>query len=231
MEIEQAVILAGGLGTRLRPITHSIPKCMIEIAGRPFLERQLEYLAKNHIAEAVLLTGHLSRIVQERFGGEFEGIRLRYSAERELLGTGGALRLAIGMLREDFFLLNGDTFHREDFSRLADFYFAKKALGVLTVYGNRDRIDRSNVELAKGGRILDYSKTAFTERMNGLDAGVGVFSKQAVRLVPPGRACSFEEEIFPKLVAMGKLYGFATGERMYDIGTMERLEVARKLFG
>src|SRR5678815_3667786 len=140
-------ILAGGLATRLRPITEKIPKVLVPVAGRPFLAHQLELLRKQGITRVVLCLGYLGEMVEREFGdGRADGIQLEYSFDGPvLLGTGGALKRALPLLGEKFFVLYGDSYLPIDFRPIAKFFERSAKLGLMTVFQNEGRFDTSNV--------------------------------------------------------------------------------------
>ena len=151
-------ILAGGLATRLRPITQTIPKALIEVAGKPFIHHQLDYLKKQGIEQVVLCIGYLGEMIQEVVGdGSTFGLRVIYSPDGPvLLGTGGALRQALPMLGEDFFVLYGDSYLPVDFRAVQEAYLASHQPALMTVLKNGDRWDKSNV-LFDQGRLVEYN--------------------------------------------------------------------------
>ena len=152
-------ILAGGLATRLRPITQTIPKALIEVAGKPFIDHQLRYLKKQGIRQVVLCIGYLGEMIQEVVGdGSAFGLHVTYSPDgRVLLGTGGALRQALPVLGEDFFVLYGDSYLPVNFLAVQEAYKASKKPALMTVLLNGDRWDKSNV-VFEGGRLVEYNK-------------------------------------------------------------------------
>lgn len=220
----QAVIIAGGLGTRLRPITIEIPKPMVRINGRPFLEYQLKLLKRYGITDILLCVGYLA----EHFSGYFKdgkklGVNIQYSIEEEPLGTGGALKNAEKKIEKDFIALNGDTYLPIDYKKLIESYKAKKKKGVVVLYDNHEKIAENNISLGEDNLVTAYDKNS-SIGMNYLDAGVGVFNKSILSLIPKKRKVSLEVEIFPKLIKRKELAGYATSQRFYDIGTPERLK-------
>src|ERR1700746_2162223 len=140
-------ILAGGLATRLRPVTEKIPKALVEVAGRPFLEHQIELLKRNSVEEVVLCVGYLGQMIEQRYGnGETVGIRIRYSYDGpKLLGTGGALKRALGLLPDAFFVLYGDAYLPVDYQAVAATFREGDKPALMTVFANADAWDTSNV--------------------------------------------------------------------------------------
>ncbi len=151
-------ILAGGLATRLRPITEKIPKSLVPIAGRPMLAHQLEMLHARGIRRAVLCIGFLGEMIQRDFGDEAFGVRLDYSFDGEkLLGTGGAIRRALPKLAEEFFVLYGDSYLPIPYAPVLEFFHRSGKPGLMTVYRNESKYDTSNV-VFRDGEIVIYEK-------------------------------------------------------------------------
>jgi len=188
VELMPAVILAGGLATRLRPLTQSIPKALIEVAGHPFLWHQLELLKRRGIRRVVLLVGHLGETIQQRFqdGAEL-GIRIDYSFDGPvLLGTAGAIRQALPLLPERFFVLYGDSYLPCNYATVEAAFRNSGLPGLMTVYRNDGLYDSSNVEY-HGGRILRYDKRNRTPAMHHIDYGLGAFHRSVFEAIPRGR--------------------------------------------
>ncbi|HZI31144.1 MAG TPA: sugar phosphate nucleotidyltransferase, partial [Candidatus Binatia bacterium] len=149
-------ILAGGLATRLRPITEKIPKSLVPVAGRPFLAHQLEMLHTRGIRRVVLCIGHLGEMIQREFGTEAFGIQLDYSFDGEkLLGTGGAVKRALPKLGTEFFILYGDSYLPVQYAPVAEFFHQSGKPGLMTVYRNEGKYDSSNV-VFRDGEIVVY---------------------------------------------------------------------------
>jgi NDP-sugar pyrophosphorylase family protein len=219
----QAVILAGGLGTRLRPITETVPKPMVPVAGKPFLHHQLALLARQGFVEVLLLTGYLGEQIEAHFGRGAElGLSLRYQREERPLGTGGALRDALDQLDDRFIVLYGDSYLPFDNAAFADAFVAGNSLGMISVYrdpsGGTDV--PGNVELGEGSLVRRYQKGA---GLPLIEAGVLAFRKEVVARLPGGAPSSIEAELYPQLIAERQLRGYLTEQRFYDIGTPARL--------
>src|ERR1700739_2744568 len=165
-------ILAGGLATRLRPITEKIPKSLVPVAGRPFLAHQLEMLYARGIRRAVLCIGYLGEMIQNDFGdGRDYGIHLEYSFDGpKLLGTGGALKLALPKLGGEFFVLYGDSYLPIPYAPIADFFRQSGQSGLMTVYRNEGLYDASNV-VFRDGAIVVYDKKARLPEMHHIEYG------------------------------------------------------------
>jgi NDP-sugar pyrophosphorylase family protein len=222
MNLEQpfpVAILAGGLATRLRPLTEKIPKVLVHVAGKPFLTHQLDLLRRQGLTRVVLCLGHLGEMVREQFGdGSAHGVRLDYSFDGPvLLGTGGALKQARPWLGEKFFVLYGDSYLPIDFAPVADCFERSGKLGLMTVYRNEGRYDTSNVVFANG-EIVVYDKKARLPEMRHIDYGLSVFRATALDEYPPGVKFDLAE-LMQRLVARRQLAGFEVLERFYEIGS------------
>jgi len=224
-------ILAGGLATRLRPITEKIPKVLVPVAGRPFLAHQLELLKRQGIRRAVLCLGHLGEMVREQFGdGSAHGVHLDYSFDGPvLLGTGGALQRALPLLGGKFFVLYGDSYLPIDFAPVADCFERSARLGLMTVYGNEGRYDTSNVVFADG-EIKVYDKKIRRPEMRHIDYGLSLFRAGAFDEYPAGSKFDLAD-LMQRLVARGQLAGFEVAERFYEIGSHEGLAELEALLG
>jgi NDP-sugar pyrophosphorylase family protein len=212
-------ILAGGLATRLRPITERIPKVLVPVAGKPFLAHQLELLRSQGITRAVLCLGHLGEMVQREFGdGAAHGIRLQYSFDGPvLLGTGGAVKQALPLLGERFFVLYGDSYLPIAFRPIAEFFDGANKLGLMTVYKNEGRYDTSNVVFAEG-EIKVYDKKKQQPEMHYIDYGLSLFQAAAFDQWPADKPFDLAD-VMQRLVARQQLAGFEVKERFYEIGS------------
>ena len=226
----QMVILAGGLGTRLRPLTHELPKVLVPVDGKPFLHHQIELLKEHGIRDIVLCVGHLGDQIRACFGeGDRLGVRIRYSEERRmLLGTAGALKNAEPLLEDDFFLLYGDSYLLVDYREVMR-YFRNGAcgLGLMVVYRNADHYERSNV-VVRDGRVAVYDKEGRTPGMEYINYGLSVLRREALSLVPAGRPFS-QEELYRLLIERGELLAWETDYRFYEIGSERGLAEFREL--
>lgn len=245
----QVVILAGGLGKRLKPLTEKVPKPMISINGRPFLEHQLKLLKKFNLTRVILCLGHRAGVVESYFGsGSQWGFDIKYSIEEKLLGTGGALKRAEEYLEDSFLLLNGDTYLPIDYTRLISCFRETNRIGLIVVYDNQKKIAPNNIALDKSNMVIRYNKDASdfvgelyyssaslvdeaneVQGMSYVDAGALVLKKKVLDLIPEDRVVSLEEEIFPELIRLRELGAYPTKQRYYDIGTPERLLLIKEV--
>jgi NDP-sugar pyrophosphorylase family protein len=229
----QAVILAGGLGSRLGPITREIPKPMVPIAGAPYLDHQLKLLRRQHISDILLLTGYLGDQIESYFGsGDGRGLSIRYSHERYPLGTGGALLQAANMLEEAFVLIYGDSFLPIAYAETLSELEKTGASGVVVVCDNRviETGVPANIAVDSQGFVVRYEKdTAGHPELSFVDAGVLALRRDVIDLIPQGPV-SLEKQVFPKLIERRKLVSYITSQRFYDIGTPERLRLIESFF-
>ena len=228
----QAVILAGGLGTRLRPLTYEVPKVLVPVAGRPFIEWLIESLPRDLFGEVLMLTGHLGEQVEQHCGdGSRYGRRLVYSQEPKPLGTAGALRHARDLLHEHFVLLNGDTYLALDYGELLDFHDRARTTGTMVLAKPHDPSIRSNVRVEPSGRVSRYAKGAPDPRLNGTDGGVAVFDRNVLRHIPGSGPSALEDGIFQALAENDQLAGYVTGHVYYDMGTDPGLRAMEAIMG
>ena len=223
-------ILAGGLATRLRPITETIPKSLVEVAGKPFICHQLDYLHAQGIRRVVLCLGYLGEMIQAVVGdGSKFGLDVLYSADGPmLLGTGGALKQALPLLGEQFFVLYGDSFLPVDFASVEKAFFARKKSALMTVLENGDRWDKSNV-LFHAGELVEYNKHAPRPEMAFIDYGLGVLRSHALDMYPAGQAFDLAE-VYHALSVKGQLAGYQVQERFYEIGSHNGLKETETYF-
>jgi NDP-sugar pyrophosphorylase family protein len=220
----QIAILAGGLATRLRPLTEGTPKSMVMIQGRPFLEYQLDFLRKNRVAGVVLCIGYLGEQIENYFGdGRKFGMNITYSYEsQQLLGTAGALKKAEKLLEDPFFTMYGDSYLSLNFADALSYFRSQNKLALMSVYKNYDRYERSNTVI-KGDLVKKFSKKEKTKDMVYIEYGANIFRKEVLGLIPEGRPYSLEE-LFPELIRREELLAYEVRERFYQIGSSQGLE-------
>ena len=216
-------ILAGGLATRLRPVTEKIPKALIEVAGQPFLSHQLSLLRSAGIRKVVLCVGYRGEMIEQSFqnGSQF-GMELSYSFDGpELLGTGGAIAKAIPLLGNHFFVLYGDSYLPIDYTAPVNAFLASGKIGLMTVFRNEGRWDTSNVWFADGV-IKSYDKKQQVPEMKHIDYGLGVFDSAAFSGYPADKAFDLAD-VYQDLIATNDLAGYEVRQRFYEIGSREGL--------
>jgi len=229
-ELMPVVILAGGQATRLRPLTDRIPKALVDVAGCPFLWHQLELLKHHGARRVVLAVGYLGKLIQEHFGdGSEMGIELQYSFDGPvLLGTGGAIRQALHLLPDKFFVLYGDSYLPCDYRAVAEAFRRSGRRGLMTVFRNDGLFDTSNVQF-EDGRIVRYDKQNRTPAMRHVDYGLGAFDRNVFAELPVGQNCDLAD-IYQSLLEDGTLAAFEVHERFYEIGSPEGLRDAIQFF-
>ena len=214
-------ILAGGLATRLRPTTATIPKALVEIDGTPFAELQAALLAAQRVSRVVWLVGYLGEQIETTLGdGSRWGMRFEYLYDGpKLLGTGGALKRALPQLGDAFFVMYGDSYLECDFGMVENAFRRSDRTALMTVFRNDGEFDASNIEFA-GGRIVRYDKRARTAAMRHIDYGLGVFKGEAFRPYPDGEIVDLAT-VYQDLLARDELAAFEVDSRFYEIGSPE----------
>jgi mannose-1-phosphate guanylyltransferase len=220
----QALVLAGGEGTRLRPLTYTTPKPVMPLAGRPFLSFMLDWARSHGVDEAILSCGFLSDAVKHVLGDIYDGMRLRYVIEDEPLGTAGPVRLAHdeGLLDERLLVLNGDVLTDIDLTAELAQHARTGASATLALYPVEETASYGVVPTDSEGRVEAFLEKAGGQvPTNRINAGAYVIERELAGRIPAGRAVSFEREVFPALVGDG-LYGYDAAGYWIDIGTPER---------
>jgi MurNAc alpha-1-phosphate uridylyltransferase len=223
-------ILAGGLATRLRPITETIPKALVEVVGEPFVFRQLAYLRSQGVRKVALCIGYLGDMVVDAVGdGSKFDLEVVYSADGDtLLGTGGALRRALPLIGEQFFVLYGDSFLPVDFAPVESAFHASKKSALMTVLRNDNRWDKSNV-LFRDGELIEYNKHSPRAEMQFIDYGLGVLNDHVLEAYPDDMPFDLAD-VYHRLSLDGQLAGFEVQQRFYEIGSHTGLKEAESFF-
>ena len=225
-----AVVLAGGLGTRLRSVVKDQPKVLAEIAGRPFLSYLLEQLARWRIEEVVLCIGYLGGQIESQFGRFYSGLRLIYSPEPMPLGTAGAVRSAVPFIgTETVLVLNGDSYCEANFDAFWQWHCLKGSAATMLLVNSPNTERFGRVRIAADGRI-----TRFDEKKNGaepglINAGIYLTNINLLRSLPETNPLSLEREVFPSWIGQN-FYGFQTDSSFLDIGTPESYALAEDFF-
>ena len=221
-------ILAGGMATRLMPLTEKIPKALIDINGEPFISHQLRLLRSRGIDRVIICVGHFGEMIQDfvEDGRRFE-IQVEYSFDGgRLLGTGGAVKKALALLGESFYALYGDSYLPCDFKKIQATFEDSGKRGLMTVFRNEGAWDTSNVEL-EDGQILAYDKQRPSRRMRHIDYGLGVFQREAFDWVPEEMPYDLAK-LYQLLLGKGELAAFEVEERFYEIGSVSGLEELKR---
>ena len=217
----QAVVLAGGMGTRMHPRTERVPKSMLEVAGRPFIDWQLERLVRSGFHDVVLCIGHLGDLIQTHVGdGTRHGISVRYAVEEpgRLLGTAGALRAAVALLAPRFLVTYGDSYLRFDYGEpLRMLELHADCDGVMAIYRNAGALEPSNVE-TDGAWVLRYRKNAPAPEIDHIDYGATALRREVVAALPP-RVPIGLDRIQEDLAIRGRLRALVVHDRFFEIGS------------
>lgn len=229
MKINKALILAGGKGTRLRPITYELPKPMISVKGKPILEHQIELLRKYDIRDIVISIGYLGDKIKEYFGnGSRFGVKITYVEESESMGTGGPLRLAKHLLNETFVMTNGDNLIDIDLDEMYNFHKENKAEATVALTSVQDP-SQYGVIVLEGAKILEFVEKPKKGEApsNIINAGLYIIEPEVTESVEDGEV-SIEKDIFPKIADKGKLFGFSFSGDWFSTDNQERYEIAIK---
>lgn len=221
-------ILAGGLATRLRPITDKIPKALVEVAGQPFIMHQLNLLKRNAVGRVVLCVGYRGEMIQDVVGnGNQFDIKIEYSFDgKNLLGTGGAIKKALPLLGKEFFVLYGDAYLPCNYKAVQRVFKNSRKMALMTIFHNKGEWDASNVEF-KDGRILDYDKKNPSDRMQHIDYGLGVFKASSFEKFPENEYIDLAQ-IYRVILENGELAAFEIKQRFYEIGSFDGVEEMKR---
>ncbi len=228
--LDQAVILCGGKGTRLRPITYEIPKPLVPVHGKPLLEHIFDLLKKYEIKKVILSTGHMKERIKEHVGdGNKYGLKIRYVEEDKELGTAGPLRLAKKFIKKTFIMSNGDELKNINIMDMYEFHKRNNSLATiaLTTIENPRQYGVARLE---GSRIVDFVEKPKKgkEPSRLINAGFYILEPEVIDMIPSSGSCMIEKEIFPQLARKGRLFGFPFSGQWFDTGNMERYERALK---
>jgi NDP-sugar pyrophosphorylase family protein len=217
-------ILAGGLATRIRPITEKIPKALIQVAGKPFIFHQLEQLKTQGVSDVVICVGHLGeQIVQAVGDGKEWDISVQYSFDGESpIGTGGAILKAINKLKENFFILYGDSYLPINFISVQSAFIKGNKKGLMTVLKNNNLWDKSNVNF-EDGRIIEYNKRSISPSMEYIDYGLGILSSCVFSDYIVGKEFDLSTT-YHKLSIEGDLLGYEVFDRFYEVGSFNGIK-------
>ena len=218
-----AVILVGGQGTRLRPLTDRTRKDMLPLVDRPLLAYTFEHLARHGVERGIISCGYLPDQIEAGFGTQHDGMALEYAVEDEPLGTGGAIAFAGRDLEGSFFALNGDSLREADLGELVAFHRSSGAKATILLTPVADPSRYGLVRTAADGRVETFLEKPRPEEIDTdlINAGLYVLEPEALELVPPGRSVSIEREVFPRLAAEGSVFGIALPGYWLDVGTPE----------
>lgn len=221
-------MLAGGYATRFYPITKTIPKAMLRVAGKPFISHQLALLKKNGISKVVICSGYLSKQIEDFVGsGEEFGLSVKFSIDgQKLLGTGGAIKKALRLLGDIFYVIYGDSYLNIDFGLVNDYFMQYDKKGLMTVLRNRNEWDKSNV-VFKDDRILSYDKRNKIREMEYIDYGLSMLRKCAFDEVGSKKIFDLSE-LYTELIKKDQMLGYEVKSRFYEIGSRRGLAETEK---
>ncbi len=224
---KKAVILVGGKGTRLRPLTDKTPKALLEVQGKAIVEHLFDLFNKYGIKEAILCVGYLKDKIKEHFGdGTDFGIKVTYIEEDEPLGTAGPLKLAKKYLDDSFIVSNGDELKNIHIPRMFRLHKRKNALATIALT-TVDEPSHYGVARLDGSRIIEFIEKPSHPPSNLINAGFYILEPEVIDMIPDGFSM-LEKDVFPKLAELGKLRGFPFAGQWFDIGTIERYKIAEK---
>ncbi|MEW6295754.1 MAG: nucleotidyltransferase family protein [Candidatus Diapherotrites archaeon] len=225
--INTAFVLAGGKGTRLKPFTDEIPKPMIPVKGRPIIDYLVELLRKHEVRNIIFALGHKTDSIKEYFGnGTKFGVKITYIEEEKPLGTGGPLKLAKDLLKEEFLMFNGDNLTNINLGEMISFHKKHNALATIALKAVEDPSNFGVMEL-EGDKVIEFLEKPKNPKSNLVNAGAYILKPEIIDMLPKGFS-QIEKAVFPKLAAQGKLYGYIYKGQWFPTDTFERYEKALK---
>ncbi len=229
-ELKQAVIIAGGLGTRLKPFTDTNPKPMYPFYGKPFIQYLVEQISAFGIHRVLILLGYMPEKIESALGdGADLGVEIQYDVTPVKYDTGARLRHAMPLLDEQFLFMYCDNYCPIDVQRLFAEWIEHEALIQLSVYQNADHYTKDNVRLHEDGQVLVYDKDRKSEGLAGVDIGYAIISKKVFEYLDEGNV-NFERSVYGKIVNQKKMYATVTKHRYYSIGSWERIKLTDDFF-
>jgi len=225
--IKEAIVLCGGKGTRLRSVVSDVPKPMADINGRPFLAYLLDDLADQGVETAILAVGYTREVILDYFGESYKGMNIKYSVEEEALGTGGGIKLACKLAKEEEVLaINGDTFFKVDLQKLYDFFEESSAAMVMALKQMQDFDRYGTVRIGKDGRIMGFEEKQY-QKEGLINGGVYLFRKSMLEETDLPQKFSFETDILEKQYNNEAFYGLGYDTYFIDIGIPEDYEKSK----
>lgn len=228
--VKQAVVLAGGMGTRLQPFTDTAPKPMFPINGRPFIHYLMEQIALFGIMDVLVLLGYMpDKIIESLGDGSEFGLKIQYDITSVDYDTGARIRNAKNKLKDDFILMYCDNYCPIDYKKLCKDFRKNNSIIQLSAYKNTDNYTKNNLFIGDDGLVKTYDKKRATAGLLGVDIGYAIVKKEVLDLLDEGNV-NFETSVYPKLVSSKKLYATITEHRYYSIGSYERIELTKEFF-
>lgn len=229
-QIKQAVIIAGGLGTRLKPFTDTNPKPMYPFNGKPFIEYLVKQIKGFGIDRILILVGYLPEKIMDYLGdGSKYGVKIEYDVTPVEYETGDRVLHAKEKLDDEYLFMYCDNYCPINFARLVEDYYNNNALLQFTAYANLDGYTKSNLLIAEDGKVEVYDKKRLTPNLSGVDIGYAIVNKKVLDMLPDG-GFNLEAVLYPILVDQGKLYATVTEHRYYSVGSFERIELTKRYF-
>jgi len=229
-EVNQAVILAGGMGTRMKPFTDTNPKPMYPIEDKPFIEYLVKQVKSFGINKILLLLGYLPEKIKDYLGdGSNYDVEISYDVTPVEYDTGARILHARNMIDDTFLLMYCDNYCPIQFERLISDFNKNEALIQVSVYSNKDLYTKSNMKIATNGLVEVYDKKRITENLQGVDIGYAIIDKRVLDLMPAIND-NFEKNVYPQLVEQKRMYATVTEHRYYSIGSFERIELTKRFF-
>ncbi|MFA5887130.1 MAG: nucleotidyltransferase family protein [Candidatus Nanoarchaeia archaeon] len=222
------VLMAGGKGVRLQPLTYDTPKPMLLINGKPILEHTIEWAKTQGITDIIICSGYLSNVIEKYFGdGSKLGVHIEYSVEKSPLGTGGPLRIIKEKLKEDFIVLSGDIVCKIDAKKLMQFHKKMKADATVVVQKGSHPEESDLIEYDKKGKVKHFwlkPHSAETPKIDKTNASMYVLSPKSLSIIPEG-SYNLERQLLPELLKQGKkVYAYYTEEFLEDMGSFDRMK-------
>ena len=223
----KAVLLVGGKGTRLKPLTDKTPKALLKVQGKTIVEHLFDLLKKYGIRDVILCVGYLKEQIKEHFGdGSGVGMNITYVEENEPLGTAGPLKLAKKYLTDSFIVSNGDALKNINIPRMFRLHKRKNAFGTIALT-TVDEPSHYGVARLDGSRIIEFIEKPQNPPSNLINAGFYILEPEVIDMIPDGFSM-LEKDVFPKLAHLGRLRGFPFAGQWFDIGNIERYKIAEK---
>lgn len=218
----QALILVGGLGTRLRSLVNDRPKPMALVGEKPFLEYVIRNLKRNGIEDIVLATGYMGNFIENYFkDGRRFGVKISYSHEKEQLGTAGAIKNAEKFLKDELFVLNGDTYFNVNFEDIYKFHLKNNSYFTMALREVKNASRYGAVECDSTNKIQNFIEKGVLSESNCINGGIYIIRKEILKLVDYSKKVSLEKDIIPKILKQKQIYGYKCDDYFIDIGIPE----------
>lgn len=228
MIMPSIAVLAGGPASRLYPVAKDTPKAMLEVAGKPFIAHQLNLFKRNNIPKVVICSGYLGKQIEDyvKDGRDF-GLEIKFSFDGEkLLGTAGAIKKALPLLGDIFFVIYGDSYLETDFKPVYEYFISHDKMGLMAIFKNESRWDKSNI-IYSNGEIIKYDKKNTSSEMKYIDYGLPIFRKEAFMKINDNQVFDLVD-LCRDLIDSGQMLSYEVYERFFEIGSFQGLEETRR---